>query len=61
MAPAPLTKAHVADMVRQYAIELRKLALSVGWQKLADLLALAALEADSGALPVRRKPRKKRG
>jgi hypothetical protein len=60
MSRVPLTKAHVADVVRQYAIELRKLALSVGWRRLADLLALAALEADTAAAPNRRKPRRKR-
>lgn len=60
MSRASLTKAHVADMVRQYALELRKLALSVSWQRLADLLAQVALEADQEIVPVRRRARKKR-
>jgi hypothetical protein len=59
MTRIPMTKAHVADLVRQYAIELRKLALSVGWSKLGDLLALVALEADSEVVPAPRKPRRK--
>jgi hypothetical protein len=60
MSRVPLTKAHVADMVRQYAIELRKLALGVGWRRLADMLAMVALEADTEVVPSRRKPRRKR-
>lgn len=59
MAPLRITKAHLADVVRQYALELRKMALSVGWPKLADLLAQVALEADSEVVPASRKPRKK--
>jgi hypothetical protein len=55
-----LTKAHVAEFVRQYAIELAKLARSVHWAKLAELLDLVALEADREVLPARRNRPKKR-
>jgi hypothetical protein len=49
------TKNHVAQVVRQYAIELRQLALKVRWHTLAYLLEMVALEADTAAKPVRRR------
>jgi hypothetical protein len=50
-----LTKGHVANTVRQYAIELRQLALKVNWRALAYLLEMVALEADTAVKPVRRR------
>jgi hypothetical protein len=50
-----LTKSHVAEIVRQYAIELRQLAVKVNWHVLAYLLEVVALESDSAAKPVRRR------
>jgi len=50
-----LTKGQVANTVRQYAIELRQLALKVNWRALAYLLEMVALEADTAARPVRRR------
>lgn len=54
-----LTKSHVAEIVRQYAIELRQLAVKVDWRALAYLLEVVALESDSAAKPVRRRRAKK--
>ncbi len=54
-----LTKGHVANIVRQYAIELRQLALKVNWRGLAYLLEMVALEADTAARPVRRRKQPK--
>jgi hypothetical protein len=53
-----LTKAHVAAIVRQYALELRRLALRVDWRVLAYLLEMVALEADAAAKPVPRRRRR---
>ena len=50
-----LTKSHVAEIVRQYAIELRQLAVKVNWRALAYLLEVVALEADTAVKPVRRR------
>ena len=54
-----LSKSHVAEIVRQYAIELRRLAVQVNWRALAYLLEVVALEADAAAKPIRRRRRPK--
>jgi hypothetical protein len=52
-----LTKGHVANVVRQYALELRRLALQVDWRVLACLLEMVALEADAVARSAGRRKR----
>jgi hypothetical protein len=52
-----LLKRHVAELVRQHAIELRSLAMKVNWRVLAYLLEMVALEADTAARPVKRRRR----
>ena len=52
------TRTHVASIVRQYALELRRLALKVNWRVLAYLLEMVVLETDAVAERSRRRKRR---